>query len=180
MGSSGPGRVRVERGIYRQPNGKYAVCWRHAGRLRFRTIGFDVAEARRERLALIAATHEGRCRSRHGFASRRSPAGGSSVSRLRSQRACVTRVRSRRTATSSTATCYDSDRGVCRALRNHAKAEATPPSPGRSWAARLGLEKAARSNSIDAVVTLVAVSSSKPANGLASHGPAEVRAPSRR
>jgi hypothetical protein len=59
MGSSGPGRVRVERGIYRQPNGKYAVCWRHAGRLRFRTVGFDLAEARRERLALIAATREG-------------------------------------------------------------------------------------------------------------------------
>ena len=45
MGSSGPGRVRVERGIYRQPNGKYAVCSRHAGRLRFRTVGFDLAEA---------------------------------------------------------------------------------------------------------------------------------------
>jgi integrase len=59
MGSSSPGRVRVERGIYRQPNGKYAVCWRHAGRLRFRTIGFDLAEARRKRLALIAATREG-------------------------------------------------------------------------------------------------------------------------
>jgi hypothetical protein len=56
MGSSGPGRVRVERGIYRQPNGKYAVCWRHAGRLRFRTVGFDVAAARRAPLALIAAT----------------------------------------------------------------------------------------------------------------------------
>jgi integrase len=60
MGSSGPGRVRVERGIYRQPNGKYAVGWRNAGRLRFRTIGFDVAEARRERLALIAATRQGK------------------------------------------------------------------------------------------------------------------------
>ena len=60
MGSSGPGRVRVERGIYRQPNGKYAVCWRHAGRLRFRTVGFDLAAARRERLALIAATREGK------------------------------------------------------------------------------------------------------------------------
>jgi hypothetical protein len=60
MGSSGPGRVRVERGIYRQPNGKYAVCWRHAGRLRFRTISFDLAETRRERLALIAATREGK------------------------------------------------------------------------------------------------------------------------
>jgi hypothetical protein len=54
-----PRRVRVERGIYRQRNGKYAVCWRHAGRLRFRTVGFDVVEARRERLALIAATREG-------------------------------------------------------------------------------------------------------------------------
>jgi hypothetical protein len=60
MGSTGPGRVRVERGIYRQPNGKYAVCWRHAGRLRFRTVGFDSGEARRERLALIAATREGK------------------------------------------------------------------------------------------------------------------------
>ena len=59
MGSSGPGRVRVGRGIYRQPNGKYAVCC-HAGRLRFRTVGFDVAEARRKRLALIAATREGK------------------------------------------------------------------------------------------------------------------------
>ena len=36
MGSTSPGRVWVERGIYRQPNGKFAVCWRHAGRLRFR------------------------------------------------------------------------------------------------------------------------------------------------
>ena len=60
MGSSGPGRVRVERGIYRQPNGKYAICCRHAGRLRFRTIGCDLAEARRERLALIAATRRGK------------------------------------------------------------------------------------------------------------------------
>jgi integrase len=60
MGSSGPGRVRVERGIYQQPNGKYAVCCRHAGRLHFKTVGFDLAEARRERLALIAATRDGR------------------------------------------------------------------------------------------------------------------------
>jgi integrase len=59
MGSSGAGRVRVERGIYRQRNGKYAVCWRHAGTLRFRTVGFDLAEARRARLALIAATRDG-------------------------------------------------------------------------------------------------------------------------
>jgi hypothetical protein len=59
MGSSGPGRARVERGIYRQPNGKYAVCWRHAGRLRFRTVSYDLAAARRERLALIMATRAG-------------------------------------------------------------------------------------------------------------------------
>ena len=56
MGSGGPGRVRVERGIYRQRNGKYAVCWRHAGRLRFQTVGFNLADAGRTRLALIAAT----------------------------------------------------------------------------------------------------------------------------
>ena len=60
MGSTSAGRVRVERGIYRQPNSKYAVCWRHAGRLRFRTVGFDLAEARRARLALIAATRDGK------------------------------------------------------------------------------------------------------------------------
>ncbi|MBS1881496.1 MAG: site-specific integrase [Actinobacteria bacterium] len=55
-----PRRVRVERGIYRQPNGKYAVCTRHAGVLHFRTAGFDLEEARRRRTALIAAVHEGR------------------------------------------------------------------------------------------------------------------------
>jgi hypothetical protein len=43
-----------------------------------------------------------------------------------------------------------------------------------------GSDKAARPSSIDAVVTLVAVSSSKRANGLASLEPAEVRTPSRR
>src|SRR5215207_7926500 len=59
MGSRSGRRVRVERGIYIQPNGKYAVCWRQAGRLRFRTVGFELAEARRERLALIATTRDG-------------------------------------------------------------------------------------------------------------------------
>jgi integrase len=59
MGSSSSRRIRVERGVYCQPNGKYAVCWRHAGRLRFRTVGFDLVEARRARLALIAATRRG-------------------------------------------------------------------------------------------------------------------------
>ena len=60
MGSaSGSSRARVERGIYLQPNGKYAMCCRHAGRLRFRTAGSDLAEARRERSALIAAVRCG-------------------------------------------------------------------------------------------------------------------------
>jgi hypothetical protein len=57
---SSPRRVRVERGVYRQPNGKYAVCFRHAGRLRFRTVGFDLELARRQREALIAAARRGR------------------------------------------------------------------------------------------------------------------------
>jgi integrase len=52
-------RVRVERGIYLQSNGKYAVCFRHAGRLRFRTVGFDLACARDERVALIVAAKRG-------------------------------------------------------------------------------------------------------------------------
>ncbi len=54
------GRTRVERGIYRQPNGKYAVCARHAGRLHFRTAGRDLGEARRIRAELIAALEAGR------------------------------------------------------------------------------------------------------------------------
>jgi integrase len=60
MGSaSSPRRVRVERGIYLQPNGRYAVCCRRAGRLRFRTVGSDLGEARRERAAFIAAVQRG-------------------------------------------------------------------------------------------------------------------------
>ena len=52
-------RVRVERGIYRQQNGRYAVCCRRAGRLRFRTVGFDLVEAREQRAALVAAVEAG-------------------------------------------------------------------------------------------------------------------------
>jgi hypothetical protein len=52
-------RVRVERGIYMQPNGRYAVCCRHAGMLRFRTVGSEIGEARRHRDALIAAVRRG-------------------------------------------------------------------------------------------------------------------------
>jgi integrase len=49
----------VERGIYLLPNGKYAVCCRRAGRLWYRTVGSDLALARSEREALIAAAEAG-------------------------------------------------------------------------------------------------------------------------
>jgi hypothetical protein len=55
-----PSRTRVERGIHRQPNGKLAVCARHAGRLHFRTCGGDLEAARRAREELIAALVAGR------------------------------------------------------------------------------------------------------------------------
>jgi integrase len=55
-----PRRTRVERGIYRQANGKYAVCARRAGRLHFRTAGTDLLAARRAREELIAALEAGR------------------------------------------------------------------------------------------------------------------------
>jgi hypothetical protein len=53
-------RTRVERGIYRQPNGRLAVCARHAGRLHFRTCDGDVEAARRAREALVASLAAGR------------------------------------------------------------------------------------------------------------------------
>jgi len=40
-----PRRIRVERGIYKQANGNYAVCARRSGRLHFRTAGADLAAA---------------------------------------------------------------------------------------------------------------------------------------
>ena len=57
MGSSGPGRVRVERGINRQPNGST----RSAGAMPAgcaSALSASTSRARRERLALIAATRE--------------------------------------------------------------------------------------------------------------------------
>ena len=52
-------RVRVERGIYLLPNGKYAVCCRRAGRLLYRTVGSDLLLARSERQALVTAAEAG-------------------------------------------------------------------------------------------------------------------------
>jgi integrase len=52
-------RVRVERGIYRQPNGKYAVCFMVDGRPRFRTVGYDLGAARIKRAEFVDATRSG-------------------------------------------------------------------------------------------------------------------------
>jgi integrase len=52
-------RVRVEQGIYLQPNGKYAVCFMAGGRPRFRTVGYDIEEARAERTLFIESTRSG-------------------------------------------------------------------------------------------------------------------------
>jgi len=70
-GEPTPGRrVRIERGIYRQPNGKYAVCFMHEGKPRFRTVGYDLALARRERETLSRAASFGvlACAPRLSFA----------------------------------------------------------------------------------------------------------------
>ncbi len=52
-------RVRVERGIYRQPNGRYAVCFMAHGKPCFRTVEGDVQAARSERADLIALARAG-------------------------------------------------------------------------------------------------------------------------
>jgi hypothetical protein len=52
-------RVRVERGIYLLPNGKYAVCCRRSGRLWYRTVGRDLAFVRSKREAVIAVAEAG-------------------------------------------------------------------------------------------------------------------------
>lgn len=57
---SKPPRTRVERGIYRQANGNFAICARRGGRLRFRTVDSNLATARRARAELIAALELGR------------------------------------------------------------------------------------------------------------------------
>jgi integrase len=62
MSSSGEAqkrRRRVERGVYEQPNGKYAVCFMVDGKPRFRTVGCDLAAARSARVVLIEAAKRG-------------------------------------------------------------------------------------------------------------------------
>jgi|GEM_PF-3457301 len=79
--ASKPRRTRVERGIYRQANGNYAVCARRAGRLHFRTAGADLLTARRAREELIAALEAGEYQPRRAFGSTPSPHIGASASR---------------------------------------------------------------------------------------------------
>ncbi len=57
--SESTGRVRVERGIYRQTNGKYAVCVMIDGRPSLRTVTGDLEQARIERELLREAAHNG-------------------------------------------------------------------------------------------------------------------------
>jgi integrase len=52
-------RVLVERGIYRQPNGRYAVCVIFDGKPRWRTVAETIEEARGQRLLLQAAAARG-------------------------------------------------------------------------------------------------------------------------
>jgi hypothetical protein len=53
-------RVRVERGIYRQANGKYAVCFMKDGKPCFRTVGNDVELARAQRLSFSRVKRKGK------------------------------------------------------------------------------------------------------------------------
>jgi integrase len=56
----GPGRrMRVERGIYRQANGKDAVCFMLDGKPTFRTVGYDLDRARAERGVFLEAARWG-------------------------------------------------------------------------------------------------------------------------
>jgi integrase len=61
MTNRSPRRVRIERGLYRQPNGKYAACLMIDGRASFRTLdATTLAEARaqRELLRVAGQRHE--------------------------------------------------------------------------------------------------------------------------
>jgi integrase len=49
----------VERGIYREQNGKYAVCFMLGGKPTFRTVGYELDAARRERQAFVEAARWG-------------------------------------------------------------------------------------------------------------------------
>src|SRR5260370_15797478 len=75
-GSRSSRRVRVERGIYRQANGKYAVCFMLDGKPRFRTVGSDLELARAQRLSFMRAARFGSVAAPPGCGWRWSLVGG--------------------------------------------------------------------------------------------------------
>ncbi len=107
-------RVWVERGIYLQPNGKYAVRVVIDGRARLRTAATTLEGAREQRLLLAEAARRGELpvfpRLTFGEARR----AGCSCSRRRSPWASVASGRSRTTATTSKSICCRrSAGGIC-------------------------------------------------------------------
>ena len=107
-------RVRVERGIYLLPNGKYAVPCRRAGRQWYRTIGPDLALARPARKALIAAAEAGVAPASPRMRFATVATWCLSASRPRSQPVRATRARSSHTAiTSSITSCRPSQASAC-------------------------------------------------------------------
>src|SRR6266516_5337333 len=80
-------RRRVARGVYRQPNGKYAVCVRVDGRARFRTLeAATLIEALMQRELLQEACRLGELPLSPRFTFAESRLAGSPTSRRRSQR----------------------------------------------------------------------------------------------
>jgi hypothetical protein len=100
-------RRRVERGVYQQPNGKYAVCVRVDGRARFRTVeATTLVEAREQRVLLQEAGRLGVLPPRPGSLSPRSRAAGSPSPRRRRWRASGVTGPLISIAHSCTVTCY--------------------------------------------------------------------------
>jgi hypothetical protein len=97
-------RLRVERGIYQQLNGRYAVCFMADGKPRFRTVGFDLDAEREERTGLIEAGRWGMVPVEPQLRLGESRAGGSRGTSARSRPASGGSARSRTTATTSTGT----------------------------------------------------------------------------
>lgn len=107
-------RVRVEQGIYQQPNGKYAVCFMVDGRPRFRTVGYDLDAARIERAAYIDATRWRIVPATPQLPFARSPVGGQSATSAESKPASAASAPSSTIATTSTSTsCRSSARACC-------------------------------------------------------------------
>ena len=104
-------RVRVERGIYQQPNGKYAVCFMVDGKPRFRTVGHDLEAPRAERSSLVDAARRGEVPVAPNLASGRWLINGSRATQRSWQPINGVSARWRRIATTSTGICPHGWRG---------------------------------------------------------------------